>query len=443
MAFFGERFRRDDEEDIWEELRQIIANPPSEQEIMQKKKAEQAWIDSVLEQAFPDEPKAQKEPYLTYEELMEGIDDKIPNGQATGMAVGINDLNDFKTTSELLEEFPSKENLKKVATEMGFDTEKVLSKENLKKAAGYGLMGASIIPATSGVASGGKIAGAIAKGLSPKLGRKIAQQIARGTTSGAVAGGVEGLGRGLVNDENVIKTTLQDTAIGGLLGGAGGAGVGNVQKVIRGNELRNLDNLNKYTKDEIKKIRKQGADYYNDYIQGTKVKRADIGDVTFGNVGINELKSRSLHNIKVLPDLKNQVRHGIKKNDRYDYARDDISNFNIIENNLKGKTYEYQIAQDKAQNINKFYNIKDITNKQGSPSTNWNHHPGSKENLYNIIPPTSSSLNPPMSNMQQNNIQPQKVYNGAQNNQQIPILETEEEWLKRLRRQRQRKGFFS
>ena len=38
MAFWGERFRRDDEEDIWEELKQLLANPPSEQEIMQKKK---------------------------------------------------------------------------------------------------------------------------------------------------------------------------------------------------------------------------------------------------------------------------------------------------------------------------------------------------------------------------------------------------------------------
>ena len=34
MAFWGERFRRPDEEDLWEELRQMLANPPSEQEIM-------------------------------------------------------------------------------------------------------------------------------------------------------------------------------------------------------------------------------------------------------------------------------------------------------------------------------------------------------------------------------------------------------------------------
>ena len=52
------------------------------------------------------------------------------------------------------------------------------------------------------------------------------------------------------------------------------------------------------------------------------------------------------------------------------------------------------------------------------------------------------NLNPSVSNMQQNNKQPQNMYNGAQNNQQIPILESEEEWLKLLRRQRQRKGFF-
>lgn len=60
----------------------------------------------------------------------------------------------------------------------------------------------------------------------------------------------------------------------------------------------------------------------------------------------------------------------------------------------------------------------------------------------NIITNSKQNLNLPTSNMQQNNIQPQKAYKGPQNNQQNPILESEEEWLKRLRRQRQRKGFF-
>ena len=37
MTFWLDRFKKDDEEDIWEELKQMLANPPSEQEIALKK----------------------------------------------------------------------------------------------------------------------------------------------------------------------------------------------------------------------------------------------------------------------------------------------------------------------------------------------------------------------------------------------------------------------
>ena len=69
MTFWLDRFKKDDEEDIWEELKQMLANPPSEQEIALKKQKEQEWIDSILNKAFPDEPKIKGEPYLTPEEL--------------------------------------------------------------------------------------------------------------------------------------------------------------------------------------------------------------------------------------------------------------------------------------------------------------------------------------------------------------------------------------
>ena len=64
MAFYGERFRRPDEEDIWEELKQMLLNPPSEQEIALKKQQEQAWIDSILNKAFPENPNQQTEQAL-------------------------------------------------------------------------------------------------------------------------------------------------------------------------------------------------------------------------------------------------------------------------------------------------------------------------------------------------------------------------------------------
>ena len=70
MAFYADRFRKPDEDDIWEELKRMMKNPPSEQEIAQKKLGEQAWIDSILNKAFPENPKPQSEPYLRYEDLL-------------------------------------------------------------------------------------------------------------------------------------------------------------------------------------------------------------------------------------------------------------------------------------------------------------------------------------------------------------------------------------
>ena len=64
MAFWLDRFRRPDEEDIWEELKQMLLNPPSEQEIALKKQQEQAWIDSILNKAFPENPSQQTEQTL-------------------------------------------------------------------------------------------------------------------------------------------------------------------------------------------------------------------------------------------------------------------------------------------------------------------------------------------------------------------------------------------
>ena len=57
--FWGEQFEDPEEENIWEELKQMITNPPTEQEIALKKQKEQEWIDSILNKAFPDEPNPQ------------------------------------------------------------------------------------------------------------------------------------------------------------------------------------------------------------------------------------------------------------------------------------------------------------------------------------------------------------------------------------------------
>ena len=93
MAFWLDRFRREDEEDIWKDLKQIFLNQPSEQEIALKEKDEQAKIDAVLEKMFPDVEKPKKESYLEYEDLFD--EPKTLVGEPTGMSASPKHLESF------------------------------------------------------------------------------------------------------------------------------------------------------------------------------------------------------------------------------------------------------------------------------------------------------------------------------------------------------------
>ena len=131
-----------------------------------------------------------------------------------------------------------------------------------------------------------------------------------------------------------MKTAAQDTVTGAVLGSAGGAVGGNVEKVTRGNELRKIDSIEGFNQSQIKNLRKYATNYYDDYIQGTSVKRNDMEKIQFGNTGIKEVKSRSLHNAKMLPDLKKQIQSGIKRPSKYDYERNYLIIISFICKNL-------------------------------------------------------------------------------------------------------------
>ena len=88
MAFYGERFQRPDEEDIWEELRQMLINSDTLE--AQKKLQEVREIESFNKawdraNGVGVETTSQAKPYLTYEELMDEIEDKTSHGQPTDM----------------------------------------------------------------------------------------------------------------------------------------------------------------------------------------------------------------------------------------------------------------------------------------------------------------------------------------------------------------------
>lgn len=103
------------------------------------------------------------------------------------------------------------------------------AKEMAKLYGGAALqIGSAFIPGTLGL----KLAGGAIKGLVPIVGRKIAQNVATGVTSGLASGAVEGLGRGLMENQNPLKTMATDSLAGGLLGGLGGYGLGKVAQKL-------------------------------------------------------------------------------------------------------------------------------------------------------------------------------------------------------------------
>ena len=76
-----------EDEEIWKELLYWLKNPITEAEQAERKKAEDDYINAILDKAFGKELHSKKveEPYLRYEDLL----DEPKKGQTTGQAASI------------------------------------------------------------------------------------------------------------------------------------------------------------------------------------------------------------------------------------------------------------------------------------------------------------------------------------------------------------------
>ena len=54
MTFWLDRFKKDDKEDIWEELKYWLVNPITEEEQAERNQEINNYIDAVLKKAFGD-----------------------------------------------------------------------------------------------------------------------------------------------------------------------------------------------------------------------------------------------------------------------------------------------------------------------------------------------------------------------------------------------------
>lgn len=81
--------------------------------------------------------------------------------------------------------------------------------------------------------------------LKKQFGRKIAENIESGVISGASSGFLLGLGDGLTNNKNSISSSILGAIEGAITGGSAGILGANLQKAIKGNQLKNYGNIDK------------------------------------------------------------------------------------------------------------------------------------------------------------------------------------------------------
>ena len=450
MAFWLDRFRKDDEEDIWEELKQMLLEQPSDQEIALKNQQEQSKIDAALERMFPDLPKQQSEPYLNYEDLFGGKRQAFDG--PTGMAAPIQETPlTYRKSLSPYEEIDLKEGwsdelkaqkkeevarIQKEAAEREWDINVENALEHGKNWTGAALeIGSAAVPGYGGA----KLAGTLAKKLAPKLGRKIAQEIATGTLKGASAGTVEGLGRGLREDENPLKTAAQDTLTGAVLGSAGGAAGGKIQHEVRKKNLEELVDKRKdwgiaFTKQSGKP--EEAIDKLLEQKQGfvpKATKKRGIGDIDFvwGNGGkkgygishiVDQRNNDGLDGVQFARQVPNIISSGkiekISNQPNIDFIRsgEDSALVKKVWDD-KRRTWIVTSFKDK-ESLNKSINrTPDIVNNENgmAPPLNLN-----KDN--NIIMPLQNNLNP--------------------NQQPIPKSMSYEEWLEEEKRKRKKRGWW-
>ncbi len=268
MVFWLDRFHREDEEDIWEELRQMLLNPPSEEEIAMKKRLEQAKIDETLERMFPMEGKVTKSyPRNPYEEI-----DSKENWSDEFKALKKAEVAKIQETARAREKEINREHILEQAKNYGG----ALLEIGSAAVPGYG---------TAKLATTG--AKYLGKKLAPKVGRKLAEQIEKSAAQGAVIGGVEGAVNGKLNNENVAKAIIRDSVLGTATGATIGA-VGGYPAHIR--RKKNLEELVDKRKDWGIAFTKQSGkpaeaiDKLLEQKQGfvpKATKKRGIGDIDF------------------------------------------------------------------------------------------------------------------------------------------------------------------
>ena len=254
-------------------------------------------------------------------------------------------------------------------------------------------MGSAALP----VGGVGKLGGEVGKQLLKKqLGRKISENIGSGMLSGGTSGGLFGLGESLMNETNPLLSSLQGILLGTTTGATLGAVGGNIQKSVKGQQLKNYGNIDNLDDVLRKQYSNDSRKFYQDYIQEIQLNKN--GNFDFSKRGVQEQLRWNPQQAQNFPELVNDIKNAKRL--------PDIPNTKPLEKPLvshyevyRGKNGDHHIEVLK-DGSKRFYITKDT--HIGTPhATSTGSNAGIRtylESPNNIIPFVSTNYNTQMGN---------------------------------------------
>ena len=409
MAFWLDRFRRPDEEDIWEEIKQMLKNSDkyeAEKKLQEARELEafnKAWDKA---NGVNSESASQKDS----KEKLTGMATPIQEGQVV-YEKRLTPYEEIDSREDWSDELKAQKKaevakIQEIARQREREINIENAKEHAKNFGGTALeIGSAAVPGYGGA----KLAGTVAKKLAPKVGRKIAQEIATGTLKGASAGTVEGLGRGLLEDENPLETAVKDTLAGATLGTGLGTVGANIQKTIKGKKLKQYGDIDLLDKTSRKQYSKDAREYYQDYIQETEFNRD--GKIIFSKTGNQEQLRWNPQGAINYPELKKDIKNATRlpNEPNKDEGKKFTDHFEVY----RGKYGDHLIEVDKNNGARRFYMTRSTPSGTSHATST-----DSTKSANNIISSTQNNLNP------------------SQQSIQKPL--SHNEWLEELKRRRKK-----
>lgn len=225
--------------------------------------------------------------------------------------------------------------------------------------------------------------------LQKTLGKVVSSDIGTGAFDGLLGGAMYGFGNGLMEDKNVLLSTIQDALLGGVTGGLLGGVVGNTQRFIDSKNLKGYGDIDMLPENLRKQYSKDARDFYKNYNQGIK-----LNDIEFSNRGIQEILRWNPMQAQNLPELVNDVKKAKRLPDAPNLKpeqKSNVSRYEIYQG--KNGLHHIEVFENGEK---RYYVTKDIpidlerALKRATPTTSWDV----LKNPNNIVNDVTSNVNP-------------------------------------------------